>query len=104
MTETKTELPVGCTENEDGSVNVPLDYPIKFGTEIITQIRARRLKGRELRKLPAEPTIKDMFSIAESLTAHPPSVLDEMDGKDITKLFEVLGGFLGSFRATGGKQ
>lgn len=81
-----------------------LATPIQHGTETIKEFDLRRLKAKDFRSLPAELGFDDMLTLASASAAQPPSVIDELDAEDMTKLMEVVGSFLGSSLKTGKRR
>lgn len=80
---------------------VPLQYPIEYGSELISELKLRRAKGKEYRMFQSgEPSMDDMLNLLGKLSGQPPSVIDELDGDDLGPLFEALGKCLPSSRKT----
>lgn len=73
---------------------VVLKFPVSHGTEEVKELELRRPKGKDLRKLPAEPSTSDVLNLGASLAGVTPSVVDEMDAEDVMALVEVVKGFL----------
>jgi hypothetical protein len=82
-------------------VTITLTEPVKFGSETIETITIQPVKGKHLRKLPADPDVGDMLVLAAKLAGQPDQVFDEMDAEDIMQVTEVIEGFLPNSPATG---
>lgn len=82
-------------------VKVVLKFPVLQGSEEIKELELRRPKGKDLRKLPAEPATGDVLNLGASLAGVTPSVIDEMDAQDVMALVEVVQSFLS--RSVSGK-
>lgn len=90
--------------NDDGSVTVPLNYPIQVEGNPVTSLTLKRLKGAQFRKVNLARLTNgdDLAKIIETLAAIPPSSVDQLDGADLASLTEVILGFFGKGPATGG--
>ena len=89
----------------EGKVTYPivvtLQHPIHFGSELISELRLRRAKGKEYRMFHAgEPSISEMLDLLATLAGQPPSVIDELDGDDLEPAFDALAKCLPSSRKT----
>lgn len=78
-----------------------LKHPVKFGEETVTVLEFRRIKGKELRRLPANPTTDDMLKLAGALCGQPDSFIDEVDAEDIFAITELVEGFFPDGPTTG---
>jgi hypothetical protein len=92
-------MPV-TTINEDGSVAVTLDYPLRTGDEPITVVTIRRPKGKDLR-LMSEKSSPSSFWMLAQLSGQAVPILDQMDGADLTAMFKVVDDFLEPSPRTG---
>jgi hypothetical protein len=81
---------------------VALKEPITFGSEFVTELRFRRPKAKDFRRLPLEPGLGDMLDLIGGLTGQPKAVVDELGVEDMRKALEVVGSFLPAGPATGG--
>lgn len=73
-------------------------------TQTIVTLNLRRLKGRDLKKLDAAPgNGSALLALVAASADLPPSVLELMDGEDVTDAGAVVGGFLGGSLPTGAK-
>lgn len=71
-------------------------------TETITELKLRRLKGRDLRALDGARGQGSMtLALISASAAMPPSQVDLLDAEDITLAGEVVAGFLGGSLPTG---
>lgn len=84
-------------------VTIELKYPVKNGDEQLTSITLRRPLGRDMRRLPAEPSMGHMMELAACVSGLPDVVWDRMDAEDVTRAMEVIAGFLPAGRPDGRK-
>jgi len=82
-------------------VVITLKFPVKHGSEEIKELKLRRPKGKDMRKVPSDVSIGDMMDLAARLSGHPPSVMDELEMPDFNAVCEVIGNFLGDGLKTG---
>lgn len=87
-----------------------LKHPVEIknteGTvlETITELRFKRLKGKQMRVVDAAKGEMGMTLALMSASAGvPPSTVDLMDGEDIAAAGEIISDFLGQSPPTGGK-
>lgn len=73
---------------------IKLEFPIDFDGESISEVKLKRPKGKHLKKLPAEPGVKDLLAIASRVSGLPAIIFDEMDGSDVSLVCEAIGDFL----------
>ena len=84
-----------------------LEYPIDWGKgedkDRVTEVEFFRPKGKHLKRMPAEPAMKDLMILASkvSVKAYPPAFFDELDSVDVVAIVEVMGDFLSSGQGTG---
>jgi len=73
-----------------------LEYPIEFKGAAIAELTIRRPKGRDLRFIPSGESfgIEEMFPFFALLIGHDEAVLDEIDAADLTRLGDIINGFL----------
>ncbi len=92
------------TETKDvGTIVIPLTTKnIKAHGEPITELKLRRPKGKDYRKLknPHEP-VSMLLDFAAHLASVPPSTIDDLDSDDVAKVIDAVSGFLGTFPVTG---
>ena len=85
------------------SVIHKLRYPVRFGSDTVSELEVRRPKGKDLRFAMGQKNDADgAFSLFARLTGQTPSFFDEMDGEDIQEVTKIIEGFLGNTRKTGG--
>lgn len=83
---------------------IPLDVPIQYGSETITKLTFQRPKAKHFRKLPVEGiTLGHIIDMMGGLCGQPPSVMDELDAEDLSKVEKVFEGFSKTGRKTGEK-
>ena len=63
---------------------VKLKYPVQWGEELISELRLRRGKGKELRIFQGgEASIDDMTNLLAQLSGQPPSGIEERKREDV---------------------
>lgn len=84
-------------------VELSLEEPYLFGSETISEIKIRRPKGKDYKKMPAglEDNPGVLLDWAAHLSGHPEVVFDEMDCVDVNRVLEVVGGFFDTGQKTG---
>ncbi len=83
-------------------VRIQLAEPIQRGSETVEELVLRRPKGKDMRKLPAEPDIGSILDWAGELAGQPPSFVDELDVEDVEQLIEGVSRFFESGQLIGG--
>jgi len=86
------------------SVVHKLRYPIEWGSEMITEIKISRPKGKDIDHIKGEPSMKDNIRTASNCSKQPISVFKEMDGSDLISICEIVGDFLADGREIGDKN
>lgn len=76
-----------------------LEYPIQFQDREVKKVFVRRMKGKDMRLLPAsgpetKVAIEEMFPICCALMDEPEEFLDEMDSVDVESLMEIVSEFM----------
>ncbi|HHW7447596.1 phage tail assembly protein [Pasteurella multocida subsp. multocida] len=70
---------------------VKLDYPIKDGQgNEIAELKIRRAKAKDIRKMRGETDIEQTLSLLAILTGLVPEDLDELDVADIKKASAII--------------
>lgn len=82
-------------------VTVVLKEPITFGTELVSELRLRRPRAKDFRRLPMAPSIGDMLDLSGALANQPKAVIDELGVEDMGKVLEVVGDFFGGGLGSG---
>lgn len=79
-------------------VEFKLEFPIEFKGAMISSMKVRRPKGKDLSFLPtgADTTVDQMYPFFALLTGVDSEVFDEMDAGDLTEFGELINGFLSS--------
>lgn len=85
------------------AATLKLQYPITWGDEVIETLEFRRMKAKDMRKLPDDDGGKTIILISR-LTGHPPSVIDEMDAIDLAGAGEIVAVFLPKSPETGNRS
>lgn len=78
-----------------------LKEPVTYGSEIISELKIRKPKAKDIRKLPQNPSTGDILDLAGRLCGHPPSVIDELSIEDVGDLLEIVGNFMQPGQKTG---
>lgn len=71
-----------------------LKHPVAIGTEIHTEVKIGRIKGKHMRSLPADPkafTMGVIMDLAAKAMGESSAVLDEMDAEDLTEVCGIVG-------------
>lgn len=77
------------------ATKLKLEYPIEFAGSAISELIVRRPKGKDMRFIPSgDAAIEQMFPFFALLAGVEEGVLDEMDAADLTRLGELITGFL----------
>lgn len=82
-------------------IRVPLEYPLKWGEETITEIVLQRPKAKDIKHLGKDVTMDDLLKIASKCSKTEMSKIEELDAEDAVRIADVVGDFLGSGRGTG---
>ena len=79
--------------------------PVTWDGEEVSELEFVRPKGKHLKRMPAEASIKDLMQLAAKVTVSPknisPAFFDEVDGADVVNIAEVMGDFLTVGQGTG---
>lgn len=86
------------------TIPVQLGTPVTQGEEEYRVLEIRKPKARDLRDLPMQPKMGDMFNLVADLAGVPYSVIDELDWADTEKVMDVVGNFMPAGRRTGKKK
>ena len=89
--------------NDVTPVTVPLNYPVQFGDELITELTfTRRVRLSDMAEASAGVlSMGDMARIIGRLTGQDRLVIMRLEGEDIARVMEAAAPFLGSGRTTG---
>ncbi|CDF98062.1 phage tail assembly protein [Avibacterium paragallinarum] len=72
-------------------VIVALDFPIQNGEgNLITELKIRRLKAKDLRKMRGSTDIEQSISLLSIVTGLVPEDLEELDIADFKRAAEVI--------------
>lgn len=93
------------SDSKSRSVNVPLVYPISHGGQVIAELNLRPFKAGDLRRVeaPADREIAMVLELASYCSGQVQEVIDELEGEDLQKVLEVVGGFFADSPLTGKK-
>lgn len=78
-----------------------LKSPVQYGQELIAELKIRKPKAKDIRKLPQSPNTGDILDLAGRLCGQPPSMIDELDLEDTSALLEIVGNFMEPGQTTG---
>lgn len=71
-----------------------LSEPIQNGSETITELRIRKPKAGDMRRIPAgNQTVGHGLDLLGSLSGQPKHVIDELSLEDMEAAMEVIEGF-----------
>jgi hypothetical protein len=84
-------------------VTLKLRKPITLGSQTITELTFRPIKGKDLRRLkePAERAMAMTLELAGLLSGQTTQVIDEIEGEDLQEVLRVVSGFFGATPGTG---
>lgn len=80
-----------------------LQYPIQWGDDYVTELEFRRMRLKDMRKLP-DDDMENLAELLSRLTGHPPSLIAEIDMTELDEIKEIIQGFLPKSQRTGKKQ
>lgn len=80
-------------KKKDGKYIIPLDVPIEYGKEKITELVASEPKAKHIRSLPSNPSVGDSLDMMGELCEVAGSVIDELSLKDVAKVSEFIEAF-----------
>lgn len=73
---------------------VKLKHPVKGPDGTLNELKFRRAKGSDMRKLSGKPDVGEIMDLAASLADVPPFVIDDLDIDDWQEVMEVVGNFM----------
>lgn len=77
---------------------LPLQYPVEFGDTLISELKFRRPRGKELRRLNLgmldNPDFDFLMNLGADLSAQDPKVFDLMEAEDVISSIELVTDFL----------
>ena len=73
------------------SITIKLTKPVKIGETEITEVVIGDIKGKHLKKMPAQPRMADLIEIASKASKIESAFFDEMDSKDLAKVLDAVG-------------
>jgi hypothetical protein len=77
-------------------LKLTLKHPIKFGSEMITELTFRKPKAKDFRSFPAgTPTMGDILTLVGHLANQPDTVVDELSVEDMAAVSKVIDSFTG---------
>lgn len=90
-------------QNQDNRVTITLAHPITFGSQMVTELRFRPLKAKDLRRMQAPPerSLAMLLELASFLSGETEQIIDELESDDLHKVLEVVGGFFAGSQPTG---
>ena len=82
--------------NTDRLTTYKLQYPVEYGDQVITELKIRQPRGKELKLMPMD-TPKDFqpsHEIAAILCGQPPQLLDFLEKPDWMAVISMANDFL----------
>jgi len=74
-----------------------LQSPVEYGDTLITELKLRRPRGKNLRRLNLEELenagLDIMMNLVADLSGQPPQVIDLLEMEDVFAAVEMVGGF-----------
>jgi hypothetical protein len=81
-----------------------LRFPVEFGSDTITKLSLRRIKGKDLRAISeCKSEGERSLELIGKLSGQPRAVVDELDATDIGEVAKIIEGFTVSGQLTGGE-
>lgn len=68
--------------------------PVIWGSETITEINIKPLKGKHVKLLKKDSGMADLIQIASKASGTPVAVFDEMGAQDVLNIVELVGNSL----------
>jgi len=104
------EINPAITENEDGSKNVALEFPFKWGkgddADTITSVKVPRIKAFHMRGINGKAlengNMDEVLKLIQKLLGESVTFINAIDMADIQVIGGVLSDFLPDGPATGG--
>ena len=93
--------PPPFTVQEDGTVRVPLAYPVQAQGKTLDALIMRRPKGKDLKECDDKSSMAMTAKLVARLAGVPPSTIDGMDGADFTAAASGVAYFLDRSPRTG---
>lgn len=90
---TPPEEPARVSTNDDRSVTILLETPVQWGSDLVSELRVRRPRGKDMRAM-RDQSADGALKFAGRLTEHPDKFIDELDVSDVARLLDVVTGFL----------
>ena len=82
-------------------VTIKLTKPIIFGSETISELTLRPIKGKDYRRLKATSGMGIILELAGYLSGQVTQVIDELEGEDLQEVILAVSVFMGSSREIG---
>lgn len=84
-------------------IKIKLAQPVKFGSQVVDELTIRPPTGKDFRRLKVESgyEMDATLELAERLSGQPRPVVDGLSGDDLTRVLEVVAGFMPGGPATG---
>ena len=74
-------------------IELKLETPIHFGSEVITKLSFSPLKAKHMRALPKDIGMNDLLNLASTLSGVPSQFLDELSSSDTIRVMETINRF-----------
>jgi len=82
-------------------ITVPLSEPISWGEETISELVLKRPKAKDIEHLSADPTLKELLTVAQKCSRQPKRVIDDLDAEDAMAVVDAVADFLDGGQKTG---
>jgi hypothetical protein len=89
--EVENESEAKSVKPRRSSIKVKLIEPIEFGSETISEITLKPIRGKHLRNLPSTPTLNDILKLASKISGVSSAIFDEMCSEDVIRVSEAVG-------------
>jgi len=71
---------------------IKLDFPVEYAGEVYSELKMGRPKGKHLKGMKfTDMGYNDMAKVASKVSRVSTAVFDEMDSKDLNKVWDFLG-------------
>lgn len=79
-----------------------LKHPIQYGSQVIGEIRYRRPRAKDLKRIrPENMETGDLINLFAAMSEYDEPTIDEMDAEDALVAIQLVGSFLANGQETG---
>ncbi len=88
-------------QEDYSAATLELKHPIQWGSEIITELRFRKMRFTDLKAIDGKNEMIALGILISRLTNTTPPIVDEMDVEDVLEAGKVIMGFMPQSRKVG---